>query len=145
MLGELLLIAAFGALFARLLINAYHTRWRVFLLALPLMLAWYAYTSWKRRMRRRRSLIEWEAAPIHHDGVLLRQHDQFGNVVATVDPSRHFSVRWERFSGDRAVYFITQDDQQLVVSTLAGDAVHVLRDILRVSNFPCVEAPTYDL
>jgi hypothetical protein len=59
-------------------------------------------------------------------------------------PARHYSVRWEKFSDGRALYRDPgrADDP---VSTLAPNAPEILKDVLRIANYPCEEWPNLDL
>lgn len=101
---------------------------------------------WIARLTAWRRMLEWSREPIAFDGALVVQENEQGRRVGVIDPKQHYTVRWERFSSDRALYLVTQDEQTVAVSALAPNAPHILRDILHVANYsPCEDWPNIDL
>ncbi len=101
---------------------------------------WSESKRWKRRVVARRQLEEWAKTPIRWESLFVIQ-----DGVGTIDTREHYSVRWEYFDSERAVYYVTQGANTIVISTLAPNAREMLVDALHVANYPCVEWPNFDL
>jgi hypothetical protein len=64
---------------------------------------------------------------------------------AAIDTREHYTVRWECFDNEGALYIVTQGEHTIFVSTRAPDAERILKGALSVANYPCVEWPNFDL
>jgi hypothetical protein len=108
-------------------------------------IAYSAYKHWKMRALNRQYLLAWSEEPIRWAGSLVIQDNQRGERIGTIDPSGHYSVRWERFDANRALYLIKQGNEIIRISTLAPNAAEILQGALHVANYPCEEWPNLDL
>ena len=103
-------------------------------------LLWSQRKRWKRRLVARRQLEEWAKTPLRWEPPHVVQEG-----VGVIDTRDHYSVRWEYFDEKRAVYYVTQQSEEIVISTLATNAKTILVDALHVANYPCLEWPNLDL
>jgi hypothetical protein len=117
----------------------------IYLFPLTGLVLWSIRRRWKDRWSNWRRLTFWAKVPVRIEGSNVIQRRDDGTVTGTIDARDHFTVTWESFPGGRAVYLIRQGRSAIFVSTLDPAAPHILRDVLRVANFPCEEFPTLDL
>lgn len=108
-------------------------------------LLWSERKRWKRRVVARRQLEGWAATPIRWEPPYVIQEGEDGHRMGVIDTRDHYTVSWEYFGSERAVYYVTQQSETIFVSTLATNAKTVLVDALHVANYPCLEWPNLDL
>ena len=94
--------------------------------------------SWTR-------LVRWSDMPLRQDGHFVVQESSEGSRLGIIDTRDHFTVRWEFFDARRALYMVSQGGEEIFISTLAPNAPDLLRNTLKVANYPCVEWPNLDL
>jgi hypothetical protein len=101
--------------------------------------------QWQRRTAAWKRLVGWSDSPLRQEGPLVVQERSDGTRLGTIDTRDHFTVRWEWFDEHRALYMVLQGGEKIFVSTLAPNAPDLLRNALKVANYPCVEWPNFDL
>ena len=143
--GELFAMLLTVFLLTGVLLALPPTATRIALLVIVVVIATSTWRSWRVRTLHHEHFLNWQREPLQWTGsVVVQQNDQ-GETTGTIDPRGHYSVRWQKFSAHRALYLVTQDDQTIRISTLAPNAPEILKDRLRVANYPCEEWPNLDL
>jgi len=118
---------------------------RITTLVIVVVIATSTWRRWRVRRLHHEHFMNWRREPLQWTGSVVVQQNDHGDTTGTIDPRGHYSVRWEKFSAHRALYLVTQDDQTIRVSSLAPNAPEILKDRLRVANYPCEEWPNLDL
>ena len=106
---------------------------------------WSLLKRWRARLANWQMLNDWAKTPLRREGSVVIQQARNAEEVGRIDTKGHYTVRWERFDSQRALYFVVQGDQRVTVSTLAPNAAEILTEALRVANYPCEEWPNLDL
>jgi hypothetical protein len=104
---------------------------------------WYIDSHPSRR--RQQLLLNWQETPLRWEPPYVIQTNRRGVQIGAIDTKGHYTVRWDYFDAERAVYTIVQGSERIVVSTLADNAPTILVGALRVRNYPCLEWPNLDL
>ena len=108
-------------------------------------IVWSERKRWIRRRTSREHLERWADTLVHVQGPLVVQEDMAGRRLGAIDTRDHYSVRWEYFDEERAVYYVTKGAAMIYISTLDPNARDVLVNALHVANYPCLEWPNLDL
>lgn len=144
LVAESMLVVLVCGLFAVPLMSLFG-RFSILLVLLIPAVIWSTWSRWRTRMARWQLLHDWRQRPVRREGTAVIQEDAEGKRIGRIDSAGHYSVRWERFDAARALYLISQADQTITVSTLDPSAPEILREALRVANYPCEEWPNLDL
>jgi hypothetical protein len=143
---EAALVIGVGSLFVVALVRRVDAGYAaVVLIPICAAVAWSLHKRWRARLANWQMLNGWRRRPVRREGLLVIQEHANGEEIGRVDTTDHYTVRWERFDAQRALYFVTQRDQKVTVSTLAPNAPDILREALQVANYPCEEWPNLDL
>ena len=133
----LVFTAAFG--------HAYPAAFPLVAVAVVLAIGISLRHHWQRRSANWKKLVRWSDTPVRQNGHWVVQERADGSRLGTIDTRDHFTVRWEWFDERRALYMVSQGHEEIFISTLATNAPDLLRNTLKVANYPCEEWPNLDL
>ena len=142
---ESLALAFVGSIVLAAIIPLHPAAFRIALSLLVGVVVWSIYARWRQRKKNWRRFTQWAKMPLRVEGALLTQENEKGRRLGTIDTRDHYTVRWECFTSDRALYSVSQRTQIVFVSTLAPKAVAILKDVLHVANYPCEDWPNLDI
>jgi hypothetical protein len=103
------------------------------------------WRRWAERRKRWERFVQWERWPVAVEGPIVSQNSEDGERTGSIDTRGHYTVRWERFSSDRVLYLIRRGASEIFVSTLASNGLFIVKNVLRIDNYPCEEWPKPDL